>query len=567
MDGRPRRGSAEERPEERRPGGLAHGPRSAGRLHSDLQPRPRGAECAMIHRRSAGGLGEERAMTFHDLLDRTSLLISGIGIAALVSAAGATTVVIDTDQHQCYDDQVAIPCPDPGDPFFGQDAQHEGTQPAFQDNGDGTVTDLRTGLMWQQSFIEDISWDDATSGAETFELAGYTDWRLPTIKELYSLIQFDGVCGTDSLSSIPFIDRDYFEFAYGTTRFIDHQEWSSNTYVGAVFDGQEAAFGVNFADGRIKGYPKSMHGSPNLMEARYVRDGADYGVNDFHDNGDGTITDHATGLMWTQGDSESAMNWEDALAWVQARNDESHLGHDDWRLPDAKELQGILDYTRAPDATGTAAIDPAFRCTEITNEGGDPDYPWYWTGTTHLDGPPDIQPAKAAYVCFGRALGWMEVPPGSNNWVLMDVHGAGAQRSDLKSGDPDDWPHGHGPQGDVVRIFNFVRLVRDAEESTGLLDPGSAPAGRLTLRAAPNPSFGATRIHFGSIAEGPATLEILDVAGRSVKTLSVGRSSSGAGSLVWDGTDVRGRRAAPGVYFARLRTGGGSGAIPVLIVR
>ena len=38
------------------------------------------------------------------------------------------------------------------------------------------------------------------------------------------------------------------------------------------------------------------------------------------------------------------------------------------------------------------------------------------------------------------------------NYELMDVHGAGAQRSDPKVGNPDDYPYGHGPQGDVIRI-------------------------------------------------------------------------------------------------------------------
>jgi len=46
------------------------------------------------------------------------------------------------------------------------------------------------------------------------------------------------------------------------------------------------------------------------------------------------------------------------------------------------------------------------------------------------------------------------------NYELMDVHGAGAQRSDPKVGNPDDYPYGHGPQGDVIRIYNFVRCVR-----------------------------------------------------------------------------------------------------------
>jgi hypothetical protein len=46
-----------------------------------------------------------------------------------------------------------------------------------------------------------------------------------------------------------------------------------------------------------------------------------------------------------------------------------------------------------------------------------------------------------------------------NQW--LDVHGAGAQRSDPKSGDAGQYAQGRGPQGDAVRIENFVRLVRD----------------------------------------------------------------------------------------------------------
>ncbi|MCP3996042.1 MAG: hypothetical protein GY722_13420, partial [bacterium] len=55
--------------------------------------------------------------------------------------------IVDTDQTWCFSDAEAIQC---GDDFVGQDAQYEGLQPAYQDNGDGTVTDLNTGLMWIQ---------------------------------------------------------------------------------------------------------------------------------------------------------------------------------------------------------------------------------------------------------------------------------------------------------------------------------------------------------------------------------------------------------------------------------
>ena len=72
-----------------------------------------------------------------------------------------------------------------------------------------------------------------------------------------------------------------------------------------------------------------------------------------------------------------------------------------------------------------------------------------------MGGPPDRQGGTAVYVAFGRALGWMH-----GEW--RDVHGAGAQRSDPKAGNPADFPQGRGPQGDVIRIYNFVRCVRNA---------------------------------------------------------------------------------------------------------
>jgi len=184
-----------------------------------------------------------------------------------------------------------------------------------------------------------------------------------------------------------------------------------------------------------------------------VRDKGEYGSNDYTDNGDGTITDNASGLMWSQDDSSTGLNWEGALAWVEAQNTAKYLGYGDWRLPNAKELQSIVDYARSPDATGSAAIDPLFNVTPITNEAGEIDYPYYWSNTTHVNMGP-VPGSGAAYVAFGRAMGYM-----NGEWI--DVHGAGSQRSDPKAGDPSDYPTGHGPQGDAIRIYNYVRLVRD----------------------------------------------------------------------------------------------------------
>jgi hypothetical protein len=382
-------------------------------------------------------------------------------------------VIVDTGQAICYDNSSAIACPARSEDFHGQDAQYDGVQPSYRDNGDGTVTDLNTGLMWQKTPGEKVIYADAVAGAGRFRLAGYEDWRLPTIKELYSLIDFSGIDPSgwngSTSSLVPFIDTTYFDFEYGDTsaseRLIDGQYWSSTEYVATTMGGDATTFGVNFADGRIKGYGRTdPRGGQMKQFVRYVRGNTTYGVNDFVDNGDRTVTDLATGLMWMKTDSGRGMSWEDALEY--AENLES-AGFNDWRLPNAKELQSIVDYGRSPSTSGAAAIDPIFNVDSITDERGETNYPFYWTSTTHANWT-QSPGAMAVYIAFGGALGYMQMPANSGNYRLLDVHGAGAQRSDPKTGDPADWPHGNGPQGDVVRIYNYVRTVRDVQPETTL---------------------------------------------------------------------------------------------------
>ena len=373
-----------------------------------------------------------------------------------------TYSVIDTGQERCYSTSTAMTCGDQDAALGGQDAQYQGIPFDLIDNGDGTVTDRNTRLMWQQAPGEKMTWEEAMAAADTFELAGYDDWRLPTIQELYSLMDFRGVdpsgySGTDTSGLVPFIDDEVFDFAWGDPaageRIIDSQWATSTLYVAETMRGAATMFGVNFADGRIKGYgtgPMPGQTEGKGFFAVFVRGGDGYGINDFEDRGDDTVLDYATGLMWQQSDSGDGLDWEEALDYCE---DLELAGHDDWRLPNAKELHSIVDYTRSPATTDSAAIDPIFEATEITNEAGEPDYAAYWTSTTHANFTGDRTGAAAAYITFGRAMGYM-------NGAWLDVHGAGAQRSDPKTGDPSDYPTGNGPQGDAIRIYNHVRCVR-----------------------------------------------------------------------------------------------------------
>jgi hypothetical protein len=386
-------------------------------------------------------------------------------VAAEAAAPKRTYAIVDTNQREFYGLRggvIASPASD--DAMRGQDAGHEGNAPSYRDNGDGTISDLVTGLMWQKSPDEGAkrSFADAVSGAAACRTGGHEDWRLPTIKELYSLIDFSG--GMALSPKKPYIDTGYFVFRYGDEskgeRTIDSQWWTSTEYVGTTMRGSPTVFGVNFADGRIKGYPRDRaRGSVAVHWVRYVRGNQKYGINDLHDLGDGTVEDRATGLVWAKADAGKSMDWSSALAYASAAE---IAGHTDWRLPNAKELQSIVDYSRAPGVTAGAdacAIDPIFA---VTNPES-----YYWTSTSHLDDRGSDGPGGAAvYVCFGRAMGWMPErgrvrERGESPKELIDVHGAGAQRSDPKVGDPTRFPNGRGPQGDDVRIQNAVRLVRN----------------------------------------------------------------------------------------------------------
>ena len=363
--------------------------------------------------------------------------------------------IVDTGVTNFYDNTTIITSPTQGSSFFGQDASYQGNQPFYTNNGDGTITDNVTGLMWEQDMGTKISFNDAFTKAENSNLADYTDWRVPTIKELYSLILFTGSVQGESAITL-FIDTNYFNQPLGNTsigeREIDAQTWSSTAYVGRTMNNDETVFGVNFIDGRIKGYPtyKPSSGNANTMYFRMVRGNTDYGINNFVDNGDGTISDLATGLMWQQSDDGIARDWENALTYAESLN---LGGKSDWRLPNAKELQSIVDYSRSPQTTNSPAINPIFETTTITDPNGNlGQYPYFWTGTTHLDGANPY--ASAVYVAFGEGQGVI-------NGNLMDAHGAGCQRSDPKSGNIDNYPQFFGPQGDVRYVYNYIRCVRN----------------------------------------------------------------------------------------------------------
>jgi len=263
----------------------------------------------------------------------------------------------DTGQTQSYTDT------------FGEDSDYNINPPSYtkldaQGNelpADAAVwvmvRDNVTGLIWEvktdDGSINDkdntYTWQDAQdvfiAELNSTNFGGFSDWRLPSAMELMSIVDH----GTDS----PPIDTTYFS---GTNAGEYSQYWSSTTYA----SNSSSAWSVNFFHGSVISYNKGYY-----YYVRGVR-GADAMVADFIDNGDGTVTDNVTGLMWQQEEGGST-NWEHALTYCE---DLSLAGYTDWRLPNIKELRSIVD-----DSLYNPAID--------TNYFPDAHASHYWSSTTY----------------------------------------------------------------------------------------------------------------------------------------------------------------------------------------
>ena len=121
----------------------------------------------------------------------------------------------------------------------------------FTDNGDGTVTDGNTGLMWQQGEAGKMNWEGAITCCEDLSLADYADWRLPNVKELRSIVD-------DRLYN-PAIDKIYFPDALASSY------WSSTTF---AYDSSYAWY-VDFYAGNVYNYIDKTYG----YDVRCVRGG------------------------------------------------------------------------------------------------------------------------------------------------------------------------------------------------------------------------------------------------------------------------------------------------------
>jgi len=143
-----------------------------------------------------------------------------------------------TGQKKCYGASGEIPCPEPGEAFFGQDGSYQYGLRDYLDNGDGTVVDLITGLIWQVGYKGDVTWYGADNYCRKLTLNGDV-WRLPDTHELKSLIDYGTADPAIDISAFSNTPSSWF--------------WGSKA-VG--FDdinaGLESSWIINFYDGFVE---------------------------------------------------------------------------------------------------------------------------------------------------------------------------------------------------------------------------------------------------------------------------------------------------------------------------
>ncbi len=374
---------------------------------------------------------------FTFLLVATSLL-SGCkkdNVDDINTNASLTYPIVDTYQGLTYDNLTQITPPTEGEAYYGQDAQYTGNSPSYTDNGDGAITDNVTNLTWTQSVSTfAMSWADASSYCDTLTTGGYSDWRLPTVKELWSIRDFS--------MGWPWVNTDYFYLVGDGSELAMHHSWTATRYlVESEYQNEQVMGEPSFIVNDWTGHIKAMSGNRFV---RAVRGTETYGFNDFVDNNDGTVTDNATGLMWSQDDSGEGFLWEDALAYAE---NATLYGYDDWRLPNIKELQSIADYSGVFPSMNTTF----FNLTELTNIKGQVDYPFYWSSTSNpLEGSDEVVDGGTVYAWF-LAAGYNTDPDGN------DLHGSGSICFGPKS---EEYFSELNPE---IHRYNYVRLVRSGD--------------------------------------------------------------------------------------------------------
>ncbi len=256
-------------------------------------------------------------------------------------------------------------------------------EPRFTDNGDGTVTDHLTGLMWMYDgqYLGKMSWQAAMKGGELLKSpkkphnksldlkAEYSDWFLPDIRQLETLFNGEEPYPHNWLNSRGF--KNIQSDSYWSTTV------SPNPYTAWIFRFDsgvaEQAAKVESAFVLLARYASSPD-----VNTKSADKSAAQANSRFIDNGDGTVTDTRTSLMWLQDATcLGTADWQNSFTKLKNYNSNQasyncsakHNTYSDWNIPNRHELRSLIDH-----GTDLPALPASHPFSNVQ--------PNYWTSTT-----------------------------------------------------------------------------------------------------------------------------------------------------------------------------------------
>ena len=288
--------------------------------------------------------------------------------------ANTSFVNICTGLTKCYDKGKEINCPKDGKDFYGQDANYAKLKKCVPRQfsidssvkNEPVVIDKSTGLKWQQSFFEVENSAEASDYCENLNYSGNDDWRVPTVKELFSIIDWsrhDPAINTDYFHGTPSdnflassVRKDYvwiIDFSKGET--FQTRDAGNKLYVRCV-RGNDSFWNIKIS---------ADYGSPTVY---YI----DYKYRNFNKKSD---------IFLEEKYGNGVPTWEEALDFCQKQT----FAGVSWRLPNINELAFFLFHigggssywsstTYAEDPSGAWIFKFGSRVTAALKEGVQEDF-------------------------------------------------------------------------------------------------------------------------------------------------------------------------------------------------
>ena len=296
------------------------------------------------------------------------MLIALFVFALPVTVIAGTVDLPKTGQTTCYDTAGAvIPCAGTGQDGDIQ-AGVDWPSPRFTVSTDGyCVTDNLTGLMWVRS-PDSVTrtWQQALDYANGLSLCGYTDWRLPNVNELESMVNTEEPDSASWLNTQGFSNVQSHNY-WSSTSYANYTGYAwivymwngdvyafyksyNDYYVWPVRSGQSGSFGSSVIQlprtGQTTCYDSSggVTACAGTGQDGDIQAGVAWPSPRFTVSGD-CVTDNLTGLMWTKDANlpGTYKTWQQAIDYA---NGLSLCGYTDYRLPNREELHSLTDFSR-----------------------------------------------------------------------------------------------------------------------------------------------------------------------------------------------------------------------------